>query len=87
MFEDIVVSPCLLRDSLTAQKYRNSLRTVLPGLLEGRGRVCVCSVTELQHNREDSGNGWMRRIRPGEADMEGCEPAALSPRLAMIQYV
>lgn len=57
MFEDIVVNPCLLRDSLIAQKYRNSLQTVLTGLLESRGRVGGCSVTELQHNSEDSGNG------------------------------
>ena len=53
MFEDIVVSLCLLRDSPIAIKYRNSMQTVLPGLLEGGGRGCGCNVTELQRNRED----------------------------------
>ena len=48
MFGDIVVSPCLLRDSLIVKKYRNSLHTVLPGLLEGRGRALRNSSTRVK---------------------------------------
>jgi hypothetical protein len=32
--KDIVVGPCLLPDRVTAQRYRDSLGTVQPGLLE-----------------------------------------------------
>jgi hypothetical protein len=87
MFGDIVVSPCLLCDRLVAKKYHNSLQTVVPGLLEGRGRDCGFSVTELQHNMEDPGCGLKRHIQAGEADVEGCGSTGQSPRRAMIPYV
>jgi hypothetical protein len=80
---DIVVGPCLLSERLTAQRYREFLETVLPGLLEDvplavRQRLWFQHDGARAHYGEDV-RQWLNATYPGRWIGRG-GPIAWPPR-------